>query len=352
MGSNLSESDERRCIYCQRKESSSSDSERVEFTREHVVHAAFTPGFRDNLTLVGLVCSKCNQHFGNTIDQKLARGGLEGLLRFDYGLKALSKLNEFDSRNTVMNIVSDLPELNGALVKQSTDGMRRTYEFVPQVGLELNSGIWHFLPVEKFDEFDGHVSNEWTGRLQFLCQQDEDEIRMQGKLEQIFHKIGKKLNITGMLTPGTQSVFSTVTADNSMFRAIGKIGFNYMACTLMPHAPNLPFFDWFDPCRKFILEDKFPDVAVADLLDHDLVSKMLSENHFRDGHLVSLGTLPWNRNDKRLICIVRLFNRSTWCIYLSWNYRGPEKIANCCHFWNLSEKKIEMLEPIQLQKII
>lgn len=69
------------CIYCKHTKL------KKEFNREHVIPQAFGK-FVDNITLTNKVCEECNQKYGNTIDESLARAAVEGIHRFKHGLKA------------------------------------------------------------------------------------------------------------------------------------------------------------------------------------------------------------------------------------------------------------------------
>lgn len=68
------------CIYCRL------DKPPDDFNREHVVQEAFGR-FKNNLVLHELVCEECNEYFGNGLDLALARDSLEGLHRYERGLK-------------------------------------------------------------------------------------------------------------------------------------------------------------------------------------------------------------------------------------------------------------------------
>jgi hypothetical protein len=84
----------RTCIYCLEKKAED------QFNREHVIPEAFGK-FENNLVL-DCVCTKCNQHFGDTVDLKLARDSIEGIDRFWSGLKPTSEFKSLGRRSTTV----------------------------------------------------------------------------------------------------------------------------------------------------------------------------------------------------------------------------------------------------------
>lgn len=84
------------CIYCKEPKPVS------EFDREHVLPEAFGK-FKDALVLHDAVCSDCNQYFGNTLDNRLARGSMEGAVPYFRGIKPLQRFRDVDRKRVKLS---------------------------------------------------------------------------------------------------------------------------------------------------------------------------------------------------------------------------------------------------------
>ena len=76
------------CIYCRELN--------LKYSDEHVIPRSFGTFGCDTLTLNDSVCSDCNQLFGDTIENKLARKTIIGTkYRYEYGLIPVKKYNKY-----------------------------------------------------------------------------------------------------------------------------------------------------------------------------------------------------------------------------------------------------------------
>src|SRR5215208_2756526 len=82
-----------RCIYCK------VEKHAQEFNIEHVIPRAFGM-FEQNFTLKNTVCEACNTYFSRELEPHLARDGVEGIERFEYGLKPASEYKSLGARAT------------------------------------------------------------------------------------------------------------------------------------------------------------------------------------------------------------------------------------------------------------
>jgi hypothetical protein len=85
------------CIYCR------TTRPNREFDREHVLPAAFG-AFKDSLVLHHAVCKLCNSYFGRTIDRRLARESIEGLERYQFGVKPPEEIANFVYRTLTLAV--------------------------------------------------------------------------------------------------------------------------------------------------------------------------------------------------------------------------------------------------------
>src|SRR5689334_3602960 len=76
------------CLYCRR------ELESKHFNREHVLPEAFG-SFETNLVPLDTVCEGCNTYFGNNLELKLARDSIEGLDRYQHGVRMPTETTRF-----------------------------------------------------------------------------------------------------------------------------------------------------------------------------------------------------------------------------------------------------------------
>ena len=74
------------CVYCRRM------CNRSGFNKEHVLPEQLGT-FENNFTLRDTVCRKCNQYFGDTIENSFGRHSLEAVFRLIHGQKSVADMN-------------------------------------------------------------------------------------------------------------------------------------------------------------------------------------------------------------------------------------------------------------------
>ena len=121
------------CVYC----STSADQEA--FTREHIVPRAFGKFHADKyVTLIGAVCAKCNQYFGDHVEVEACRGSIEGMHRYRTGRlqTAASFVKGANSQRVSLEITD--PGWEGVRAYQilAPEGDRPLVMFRPQVVLQ------------------------------------------------------------------------------------------------------------------------------------------------------------------------------------------------------------------------
>ena len=234
-----------KCIYCLNEKDD--DSFR---SVEHVIPQAFGV-FRNNLTLKNMVCNDCNQNFGKTIDLVFARDSYEGvMLRFKSGIK---KQNEFKTLGKSSKSELKLEEgpFKGAYayleyIEEKNDILPKP---VPQVGfLNINNEYEYFKLGEipnrnELDEKKYKLNNPEFFYIFIEHDKTLNELKKKGyNLKIIEERIetNKEKQII-------QVNFKWPT-ENTSFRAVSKIAFNYLA-------------HWQEP--EFVLKNDFPDFRVA-----------------------------------------------------------------------------------------
>lgn len=123
-----------KCIYCNEIKNLK------EYNTEHVIPESFGK-FNNNHTLNGVVCWKCNQLFGDTIDLYLARDTYEGMIRFTNNIKNSKEFKNM-GKNSKLKTKLYEGEFKGAYVYLDNIGSGlKIYQVENQVALfnyELN----------------------------------------------------------------------------------------------------------------------------------------------------------------------------------------------------------------------
>jgi len=216
-----------------------------EFNREHVLPKAFGK-FNNTLVLHDMVCKDCNQYFGDTLDIILARGSMQGAIRYFRGIKPLRKFEDVNKKRVQLAARSkydkdfreaefvETPDGDGlaftpGIIYVSVSTKKETFVSLK----ELESGSW-----KDMDDLDRE-------ELVTLSYRDDDTLhRIQQALKQL--KLGVEIldSIEGA-EAGEQVmvVVDAVIEDELMNRAVTKIAFNYLAYTMGRTFMERPIFN-------------------------------------------------------------------------------------------------------------
>ena len=127
--------------------------------------------------------------------------------------------------------------------------------------------------------------------------------------------------------------------DQTIFRAIAKIGFNYLAYWVGPEFVTKEFFQ---PIRQYIRygqKESYPFVVIIEkaiLGDEPVVGKR------RVGHLI---TLDRSKNKQSIVSQVSLFNLMTYSVLLAKDYNRKDFMFRKGSFFNLGDYEIYELMP-------
>jgi hypothetical protein len=136
----------KRCIYCRREYLHARQRAQSHFSAEHVIHQGLTAGVGgSNLTLLGLVCKRCNGFLGQNLDQNFLRSGYIGMLRFEAGQKDAMRYHEFNVQSLPLRAYKgDEQTVHGVPIKRVIRQGKLVSEFVYVCAIELSNGI-HYL---------------------------------------------------------------------------------------------------------------------------------------------------------------------------------------------------------------
>ena len=325
-----------KCIYCLGDKPISS-FEKV----EHVIPQSFGV-FENNLTLHNTVCDSCNQYFGDNIEIALARDSIEGASRFEFQLREPNEFKSFGRKSRMVIKVAEGDWKGAYAYREYSEGEEKVIiKPLPQVGLlKANS-----------PEYEYHLLNDVPAK-EHLDKQGFDlsqpkSIRIVGTdvetATTTLNNKGIAFKVSGE-TPqaqGTQTDFLCrveATIDQTIFRAVSKIAFNYLAYW---EGPDFVLHDNFGPTREFIrkgVKAKYPLVRATDeaiLGDEPVQSKR------RLGHIV---TLNWALDKVSIVSQVSLLNLAKYSVSLAADFAGEKRNITRGHFFSINDHKVFELE--------
>ncbi len=304
-----------RCIYCLDDKDS---PKRV----EHVIPQSFGV-FKNNLVLLDIVCEDCNQFFGDALEISLARDTIEGMQRYNFQVK---KADEFKSLGKKSRLIIKIAEgfFRGSYAYRyySEQEKRILLKPLPQVGFLKtdDSGYEYFLldgipPVKSLP-----IGRYNLGHSKGIIILGSNPT----SVDDILKKGGYSFRAGGEFDcPDKEKStwLSNVegTIDQTIMRAVAKIGLNYLAYWL---GSEFVLQESFNPIREFILTGKRNGDLLVRAVDKSILADEMSSSRRRLGHIV---TVNWAGDKASILAQVSFFNWITYQIILALNYPG-EKI--------------------------
>jgi hypothetical protein len=328
------------CIYCRRSGQ--------EFDREHVIPEAFGTFEPTSFILYDTVCKDCNNHFGRTIDLALSRDSTEALLRFRYGTKPADEAGDLPYKKLELKIGQPGPWFGAtAVLEPDKTGKAVEPVPVPQAAFRWN-GLqdWNYL-VER--ELEPSVLAQYVNPIPGTL-----EIRVMGPSPEDHERVLLRLTSAGIKFRQEGTLMEPITSDGkilieiaaavdqTIFRAIAKIAFNYVA---HQHGPDFVLGSDFDEIREYIRCGKEPRWSgrmpvvfpVADPILYDDARQLRQTN----GHLI---TFDWHPGNMGFMAQISLFNTVTYRVRICAVYRGlwrPDFHRG--HHFNVEERTIQQL---------
>ena len=306
--------------------------------------------FKNNLTLNNkndpklkeVVCDDCNDYFGKNIEISLGRDTFEGMARFKHEVK---KPHEFKApgKKSRLKIKVDEGPFKGAFAyreySEKEGGI--IIKPIPQVGFRkiTNDTSYEYFPLEEIPDKEFLENNFNLKAIKSIV--------VLGADAEVAQKYLAEKNITfkpeGELYPSGDKpdLGCEVTGqiDQTIFRAIAKIGFNYLAYWVGPEFVTKEFFQ---PIRQYIRygqKESYPFVVIIEkaiLGDEPVVGKR------RVGHLI---TLDRSKNKQSIVSQVSLFNLMTYSVLLAKDYNRKDFMFRKGSFFNLGDYEIYELMP-------
>ncbi len=322
------------CIYCLEDRGQSS------FTKvEHVVPQSFG-GFENNLTLHETVCDGCNQYFGDNLEIALGRDTYEGGLRFQYGLKSPGEFKSLGKKSRLLVRVEE-GEFKGAYAYRDREYSENQREIVlkpiSQVGFRRteNSAYDYYLlddvPAKQYFDQNGFELNQ-PGSMRIIPSTYRELIERALSEKGFAFKSHKDAD-PDHSEPDWLCKFEG-TIDDTILRAVTKVGFNYLSYW---QGREFMLEGDFDPTRRFIRYGVKPQYPLIKIRQEPILGDEPVEGKRRSGHLI---TVDWAADKRSVVAQVSLFNWLTYSICLARDFSGERRIIRKGHFFDPYNQQI------------
>lgn len=300
-----------KCIYCLTVKT------KTHFNREHVIPEALGK-FRKNLVLHETVCCECNKYFGDNLEIILNRDTAEGIYRYKFGIKP--RIGQKHRRISFR--IAEGEELEGMYVKPlaETQGGDITHEPVSQVGFfKTKANKYVYFKPDGIPEKTELIKMGFDlTKIQLLAPNDNQLSSLLQRLEEKGLKIEVKgdLEWPESVKAGSRvAILGDLKIDRPIFRAICKIGFNYLAAVL---GRELVLREDFDAIRQYI---RYDNGETKRFFSTDPRPILYEEARWgvpvTKGHLI---VIEWQHS--RLVGMIRLFNMFTYVVTYCQHYSG------------------------------
>ena len=306
---------------------------------EHVLPQMFGRFEPANLVLND-VCGDCNNTFSK-LEQALGRDTPEALQRLVHGLKPYSAAEQLGNLRVTYFVDRKGPWYGARVVLA---GDHELYPvLLPQAAFQLSEDrAWDWILEEQISE---EVVRPYLGkqhRVKVLGDSAAEIDRVQKKLESFEvhfedpHPLEIPPDDDGKLELGLQAVI-----DDTVLRALAKIGFNYLAYVA---GTAFVLHESFDEIRSYILRGAMPDkwrpVAIA---KHRFLLGDTSQPAEKSMHTLDLG---WSRDQSTPVADITFFGGNTYRITMCWNYRGVWRLLRVSHRFDPRERRISVFRPV------
>lgn len=329
-----------RCIYCLEDKSESSFKH-----TDHVIPQAFGK-FQNNLTLNELVCDDCNQYFGDNIELYIGRDSLEGIVRYNYGIRSEKE----PLYRRVMMKIGRVGELEGVhvVLKDTNNADEPELKAVNQVG------FFH----SKRKKYDYFTEKEIPGKQELEnqgYQLNNKKIIFYGDIELLVNllknkginiKIEKIFEEIQNMPKGKIPVYVKAQIDRIIYRGLSKVVFNYLAYHM---EREFVLKDDFSGIRKFIRYDQGDGDNFFRITTNAILYRERKYRRRRlKGHII---VINWENNNNDLVGKLSLYNAQvglTHEVLLCKNYRGIWIQIQKGHYFDPYTKEISEIQHTNL----
>lgn len=329
-----------KCIYCLEDKPSSCFKK-----TEHVLPQSFgkfnnniTLNIKNNSKLKEVVCDDCNDYFGKDIEMSLARDTFEGMARFEHAVKKPHEFKSPGKKSRLRIKVDEEGPLKGSFAYREYSKMAGGIIFkpVPQVGFKKNTveTSYEYFPLDEIPDKEYLENN-------FDLKAKKSIVVLGADIGVAKNRLAEKsilFNSEGEFSPSAEnSDFGcevTSQIDQTIFRAIAKIAFNYLTYWT---GPDFVVREPFHSVRQYIRfgnKESYPFVVIV---EKAILGDEPVEGTRRVGHLI---TLDWSKNKLSIVSQVSLFNLMTYSVLLAKDYKGHDFVYREGSFFNTADNNI------------
>lgn len=124
------------------------------------------------------------------------------------------------------------------------------------------------------------------------------------------------------------------TIDDTIFRAVAKIGFNYLSYW---QGREFVLHDDFNSIRRYIRDGVRPQYLLLKIRQESILRDEPLEGKRRSGHMV---TVDWAADKRSIVGQVSLFNWVTYSISLARDFSGEHRVIRKGHFFDPYNQQI------------
>jgi hypothetical protein len=319
------------CIYCL------NDKPANAFTKvEHVMPQAFGR-FQNNFTLNGIVCDDCNQYFGDNLEIDLGRDTVEGISRYECGIRNPEDFKSLGKRSRLQNKKIAEGTLKGAFfdLAYSQELNQVTLKPLPQVGFQSRSSLdyTYFLLDDIPDKTElENQKLDYNANVRALGNNFET-IEQALARKEIFPEFQKEIPLPDKKSEKLLVEYET-RVDSTIRRAIAKIAFNYLTYW---QGAEFVLQDIFNPIRFYIRNGKRGNIPFVIIRNESILKDEPSEKFRRLIHIV---TVNWAQSGYSIVSRISLLNLLSYTVQLVNNYPNPRPNLRKGHYFNLGDHKI------------
>lgn len=303
------------CIYCLL------DRPLTDFKgSDHVMPRAF--GRFNNSPTLDCVCDECNGHFGQTIEREMGRDSLEALMRLVHKTKPASEAHELGSKRVRATLDHEDPEWKGCYITWKNEDGELVASLVPQVGFRRRDGSGWIYVTEK-DLLDTEKplpleADEPKSGMRIVSPSKEIDERLVAVLARrgIAFKMIRQDGGHLSSADGIAQVNIRGTVDDTSYRCVGKIAFNYLAWRMGADFVRL---ETFNTIRSYVRYGTTPPYPLVRPDTGPMLADDTMESRQTDGHMV---TAAWTMDNKHIVGQVSLYNSFTYFVSLSRDFVG------------------------------
>ncbi len=289
--------------------------------RDHVMPQAFGRFTPINPTLK-CVCDACNSYFGDTIEREMGRDSLEALLRLVHKTKPASEVHQLGDTRVSATLDHEDPEWKDCHLTWKHEDGELVASLVPQVGFHRRDGSGWIYVTEK-DLLDTEKplpqeADEPRKGMRIVSPARDIDERLIGVLAArgIAFKMVKQGGGHLSSADGVARVSIRGSVDETSFRCVGKIAFNYLTWRT---GEDFVRSETFNAIRAFVRYGTATSYPLVKADPRPMLADDTVEVRQTDGHLV---TAAWTVDNKHIVGQVSLYNTLTYFVSLSRDFLG------------------------------